>query len=44
MKDIKEKHRNAKKYEAEYKRDAAKADRTIKRLEKNLELINSLEE
>lgn len=44
MKDIKERHRNAKKYESEYKRDATKADRTIKRLEKNLELINSLEE
>lgn len=44
MKDIKKKHREAKNYESEYRRDAERADRIIKRLEKNLELINILEE
>ena len=42
--EMKKRAKQAKDYEDEYRRDAKKAERTIKGIEKNLELLNELEE
>ena len=44
MKMVREKFREANGYESAYRKDAERYARTITRLEKNLELINRLEE
>ena len=44
MQTLKKKYREAKGYESAYRKDAEGCERTIVRLEKNLELINRLEE
>ena len=44
LEKLKKDMRRARDYEAEYRRDAKRAERAIKGIEKNLELLNELEE